>query len=575
MCRSADSRAALQPLFLAGLLLAALATPAPAQVGSQRGLDLSRGVSQSLGQLQVAWLEWVDAFYKDDRAAASRAVAELQGAVSRLGMSHLPDLALGATARAVEAARQGDLPRARWALDDAEILGGGKAEVAFGRAIVEWEAGRWHRAAWQQLVGYRRLLDASPRGLVQLNLLLAGLAVLLLAGGCFVLMQLASKGPALYWTLRRRLGRAVADPAAHALTILLLVWPLALPGGVLWALLYWSVLLWGFGSPSERLVTTALWGLVAVAPVLVASQQQRTSAMLTPPARAIEALAGGRLYGGLFTDLSVLPAMLPESPAVRQLLGDLHRLVGQWDEARAHYEQVLEQEPENVAVLLDLGVFYRRKGDHGTAVQLYQRAAAADPNSAAAYYNLSLAYSDAYQFREQRAALARARTVDEAQVTRWIRDRRGDVAVTYDGGIARREEILAGLRDATGAPGADPVETARRWLPLAIAVLALVLAVVLARLLPTSEVPPRLPSSGHLARLARLAVPGLTSAQDGHGGRTFAALLVVGLVAVLLGGTSLLYPLPLGLHPGGAAAVVAAVLVLALFFAGRAWLELR
>ena len=69
------------------LVLGHPAAPAAAQVGSQRGIDLSRGVSQSLAQLQVAWLEWVDAFYKGDRAAASRAVSELQGA--KIGRAHV------------------------------------------------------------------------------------------------------------------------------------------------------------------------------------------------------------------------------------------------------------------------------------------------------------------------------------------------------------------------------------------------------------------------------------------------------------------------------------------------------
>jgi hypothetical protein len=49
---------------------------------------------------------------------------------------------------------------------------------------------------------------------------------------------------------------------------------------------------------------------------------------------------------------------------------------------------------------------------------------------------------------------------------------------------------------------------------------------------------------------------------------------VVGLVVVLLTGDRLLYALPLGLHPGEVAPLVAAVLTLALFYAGRIWREL-
>src|SRR4029077_8078029 len=120
-----------------------------------------------------------------------------------------------------------------------------------------------------------------------------------------------------------------------------------MPGGLIWALLYWSVLLWGFGSISERVVAVVLWILLGTTPLAIASQHQKVAALLTPPARAIEALNEGRLYGSLFTDLGLLPSMLPDSVAVRQMLGDLHRLLGQWDEARIYYSQVLEKEPAN------------------------------------------------------------------------------------------------------------------------------------------------------------------------------------------------------------------------------------
>ena len=50
---------------------------------------------------------------------------------------------------------------------------------------------------------------------------------------------------------------------------------------------------------------------------------------------------------------------------------------------------------------------------------------------------------------------------------------------------------------------------------------------------------------------------------------------VIGVAVVLLGGARLLFPLPLGLDPGGAGPTVAALLALALLYGGRAWLELR
>ncbi|HXT21584.1 MAG TPA: tetratricopeptide repeat protein, partial [Thermoanaerobaculia bacterium] len=503
-------------------------------------------MSQSLLHLQEEWLQWISAFYQGDRQAATAQVAELKGSVARLGFHRLPELSIGATVRAIEVARQGDLKRAAWALDDAEALDPGRPETAFGRALVAWEGGKYPRAVAQQLTGYARLFRLDPnQDLVTQSLLLAALAVALLAGGGFVLVQLATKGSRLYWAISSRLA-ALPGPVCHLLTLLLLLWPLLLPSGLLWALLYWSVLLWGFLSVSERVVTATLWLLLGVTPLAIASQHQKVAALLTPPVRAVAALNEGRLYGALFTDLGLLPSMLPESVAVRQMLGDLHRLLGQWDEARIYYAQVLEKEPQNVAALIDLGAYHFLTGDHGGAVQFFQRAATADPNSAAAYYNLSQAYSEAYQFGEQREALARARLLDEGRVTRWIQQSSNERVVTFNGGLARHEQVLR-LLQQTMQPPATPakmVQNMRRWLPLGLSVTALVLALALQRLLPRgdSPPPPRLVNRpGRLAMLLRVLLPGIPSAEDGNGGRAYLALLVVALALVLLGGSRLIY----------------------------------
>jgi len=583
MCRSAAERRR-HPRTLAAALLIALASLLPAAAHAAgppaAGFELSRSVSQSLLHLQEVWLQWISAFYQGDRAAASAQVAELRTSLARLGFTRLPELSMGATVRAIEAARQGDLKRAEWALDDAETLDPGRPETAFGRALAAWEGKHYPRAVWQQLVGYARLFGLTPNNeLVVQNLLLAALAVALLAGAGFVLVQLAAKGSRLYWAISSRLSM-LPSPLAHLLTIVLLLWPLATPGGITWALLYWSVLLWAFSSLSERLVIAVLWVLLAVTPLALARQHQKVAVLLTPPVRAVAALNEGRLYGALFTDLGLLPSMLPDSVAVRQMLGDLHRLLGQWDEARIYYAQVLEKEPQNVDALIDLGAYHFLTGDHGGAVQFFQRAATADPNSAAAYYNLSQAYSDAYQFGEQHEALARARLLDEARVNRWIQQSSSDRVITFNGGLARHEAILRDLQRTMQAPqtSAKMVQNVRRFLPLGISLTALVLALALQRVLPRGDnpPPPRLVNRpGRWAMLLRVLLPGIPSAEDGNGGRAYLALLVVALALVLLGGSRLIYPLPLGLQPGAAAPTVAAASLLVVFFASRVWADLH
>jgi tetratricopeptide (TPR) repeat protein len=563
-------------LTLATLALAPLA-PARAQpTGQPATIELSRGVSQSLLHLQEVWLQWISAFYQGDRAGAAEQVKELRSSLQRLGFHRLPELSIAASVRAIEAARQGDRARAEWALDDAEELDPGRPETAFGRAIAAWEGKHYTRAFGQQLVGYSRLLHAEPaRALALQDLLLAALAITLLAGGAFVIVQMVAKGNRLYWAIHARLGRLPAA-VAHLVAIVLLVWPLFLPAGLLWLLLYWSLLLFGFASLSERLVTALLWVLLGVTPLLLAQQQQRVATLLAPPARAVDALTEGRLYGALFTDLGVLPSMVSDSAAVRQMVGDLHRMLGQWDEAHIQYMQVLEREPNNVPALIDVGAYHFLRGDHGNAVQFFQRAASADPTSAASYYNLSQAYSDAYQFAEQHDALNRARALDEARVNGWIADGGAERIITVNGGLARRDEVMAQLRRAVQGPPSRGVALVRRWLGLGLVAVALGLAFALARVLPRGDAPqaPRLVNRpGWLATVLRVLLPGVPSAEEGNGARAYLAVLVVALVIVLLGGARLVFPVPLGIQPGTAIPTTLACLTLVAFLGGRVWAD--
>ncbi len=229
---------------------------------------------------------------------------------------------------------------------------------------------------------------------------------------------------------------------------LALLWPLALPGGPLWLLLYWSALLWGYESPSERWATAGVWLLAGCVPWIAAIEQQRVAVALSPPMRALANLSEGRLYGGLFADLQVLRAAIGGEPAVLELVADVNRTLGQWDEARLIYRKVLELEPQNVSVLLNLGAYHFRKADFAVANEYFLRAASLVPPAAGAFYDLSLSYSETYQFEESRKALAQAKEIDAELVDRWVRTPNPDRVLAFNGGLARRDEIRRLLVDA-------------------------------------------------------------------------------------------------------------------------------
>ncbi|MEM6456862.1 MAG: tetratricopeptide repeat protein, partial [Acidobacteriota bacterium] len=280
------------------------------------------------------------------------------------------------------------------------------------------------------------------------RLLLWGLYTLLVSGALFVIVQMAAKGSDLFVDLRRLLGGRLPPMASALLVVALLIAPIALPSGLMWLLLWWSVLLWGYGSASERTVLIALWLMLGlVSPLL--QLQHRTIATLQSSMRAVTAIGEGRLYGGLFADLGALRLQLPDEPAVAELIADLHWRLGQIDYARARYLEQLETEPSRATVLNNLGVFHHNQEDFSNAINYFEQAIGADPALAEAFFNLSQSYSQSYAFSNSREALAQAKALDSTRVDAWL-ENEGKV-VPVEGSQRRLQDIQRALLRADEA----------------------------------------------------------------------------------------------------------------------------
>src|SRR5436305_3952800 len=160
MCKRGDRRSLRAGLaVLAALALCVLAAPvtAAAQAVSSpqvTGVEMTGQVRQTLKQLGEQWLEWV---VQNDRQQAERSVGGLLDIARGLGMRRLPDLAAGAIARAVQAARQKDFARAHWALAAAERFDPGRPETAFAESTVDWLQGDYPGAVAARLRAYPRI----------------------------------------------------------------------------------------------------------------------------------------------------------------------------------------------------------------------------------------------------------------------------------------------------------------------------------------------------------------------------------------------------------------------------------
>lgn len=565
---------------------AAPASPSPADqpapvAGTVAGppFALPPSTLQSLALLPQLWGQWLRAFYQDHPEGIEKAVNDLLVTARQLGMRRLPDLALAAATRAVEAAREGDATRAVRALTTAERLDPGRPEMAFATAHVERLQGRPLASALAVAKGYLRIFGSPAlRRMALHDLVRFAVFALLACAILFLALQMATKGGALLADLGRLLSGWMPRFLLYPAAVVLLLWPLALPGGLLWLLVYWSILLWGYGSATERAVLIAAWLFAGAVPLLLAEQRPRLSMELSPPARAMAGLEERRLYGELFTDLEALPALFPDQPAVEHLLADVHVRLGDWNGARRYYQRVSDAEPGNADALVGLGGYYFQQDDFGSAVAFFRRAVTTDPESAVAHFDLSQAFSQQYLFDDSRRSLEQARRLAPGRVSDWIARAGSERVQISEGGLARtselRRRLLAVERGRDSA--ARRMAEARRWAALlaAAGVALAALALHLVRRPFGYGLPGPGPEPGVDYWLGAL-VPGYAAAEEGYGVRALVALPPLAVLLMLPLGPTVGTPLPVLFSPGAAPLNAIAGAGLAVLVAFRLWRGLR
>ena len=527
-------------------------------------LGLSPESLVGFAELQDHWLEWLSAVAQDDSSRAAAALDRLLADARGLGLKRLPDLSLGAAERAITFADEGRFDTAARCLSAAERLDPGRSEVAFAAARVARMQDQTIVAFRQSLEGLSRLYqDSLMRRLWRADLMHWAFFIVLASGAVYVTFLMATLGAELFHDVHSYASRFVPDMAALAITLVLLVWPLLLPAGVFWLLIYWSILLWGYGQTSQKVILVVLWVVMGTAPILINAQRQQVRVALAPTVLSIESLASERLQGSLFTDLAALRAALPSSSAVSHLLADLHCRLGEWDSSRALYEQLLEDEPENGSAHLNLGVCYLHQGDQAQAMMHFQKAAGSSDAGAAARFNMSQVLSELYRFREAERELRIAQRVAPRRVGEWLRQVADQRVIILDGGLGRTDEIRQEL--VTSWRGEESEAGSSAWpsflsLPLAIAFLVLAAGLYFivrrgerAEFEPADQVAPE-------GTWRSTLLVGFSELENGRPLKSFVLILILVCLLSLPWAVKLGYRIPWIYGPGvSGAALVAAV----------------
>lgn len=557
------------------LLAAAMVSPVEAQARPNE-FHLSSSVRGDLAQIQQDWSAWLAAYELDDTASEEEALERMTETARGLGMPSLPELSLGASARAVESAGLGDSRRAQRALAASEVLDPRRPETSFAAATIDRMDGDWSGYAARTIEGYVRALNKPVQRRLWLhNGVLWLLTTLMLAGCAFVAVLMLVRGPALFGSLLKVARPYMPVPVGIGLIIVLLLWPVALSTGVLAVALNWAILLWAYCQRSERWVLAALFLLFGLAPIILDEQQREIAVELSPVARAAESARDGQLRGTLFGDLQRLAVLLPESTAVQQLMADQHRRIGQCDQAKELYKAVVAAESDNAAAWVDYGSCYLVRGEFEQAIEHYRRATSIDGEMAEGHFNLALAYSELYRFAESGLALARAQRINSSRVAQWLEEtpRRGFAEAGR--GLRRTKEIRQALRESWVLEDTAPAWKSpwSDYLSLPMAGAGLLLALVAGRIMPRTHVealaPPMVDWGSRWSPIYRVLVPGLPEIESGESIQSLFALLVpIGLLLVPWVG-AYGYRLPWGFEPATSVGWLVMLIGLALFVGWR------
>jgi len=112
-------------------------------------------------------------------------------------------------------------------------------------------------------------------------------------------------------------------------------------------------------------------------------------------------------------------AVAPRLPQTSEILGNLLRLLGRFDEAMACYESALKQDPRRAMPLLLMGRLLHERGDFDGAARQHQLAVGIEPRHIQAHHGLGVALLELGRLDQAEACLREALRIDPNLAATW------------------------------------------------------------------------------------------------------------------------------------------------------------
>ena len=428
------------------------------------------------------WPQATSAAREGDFDTAAKKTSELLATGRTYGIRTFPSYAAGAAAMASE---QKSRELSAWAEKAARELDGRSPAVAFHEADRAARAKGWGGAVPLALQGFgRAFANYRTNTLSRADLVIVAAGAVAITALLLALALFIRYGRSMAHDFREILSARFSGGSVSVLAFALLFLPLFLWLGPMWLMFYWFAIFFAYAGWGERVAIVLVLLLVALVPIALDAAAHWIAGVDSPVVAAAISSANDSYEPDALRRLQDLIAVVPDDPTLHVLMGNLQAFEGMDDQANVNYRRAIQLRPSYAGAHVNLGNLLYLNNEFQAAMTEYEKAEAADPNLATAFYNHSVAAGETYKFDLQGQMLERARKADAAFVERTTRNPPAQKIVMYKPPVTEAWAIsdrLAGRPAARALFGNyssfDPIRSASS--PITIGALASLLLALL------------------------------------------------------------------------------------------------
>jgi len=219
--------------------------------------------------------------------------------------------------------------------------------------------------------------------------------------------------PLYFYDIRKNMSHEIPRLLLTSLKIFILFVPFFLRLDMLWAIFFWSVLLWGYVAKREKQLILVFLIVLVYFPFFLRSSSSFLDG--TPSDIIFEMNQMNHEDWGRSAEERLRTWLVthPDDPEVLFSLGLAEKRRGRYPEAQEFYQRAIQQDPKFSEAFSNLGNVYLAQKKTPLAIASYQQAADLNPGRGAYYYNLYRAYSqETFLSGKIDKAFQRARQLD-------------------------------------------------------------------------------------------------------------------------------------------------------------------